>query len=155
MIEFNGYLSGAAEKRFRKRSRDLVQNALLIALLFLFSTIAFVAVKMRYMPLLIAYCAMFVVVPLLARIPQSKKERMSLTPKKIVIDGESLTCVADKYVESKLVDDVKRVRDFGEFYEIVFPFGKMSEKFICQKDLLTKGSIEEFEKLFAEKIEKA
>ena len=153
MIEFSGYISGVAEKRFRKKSRDLAQNALLVGLLIFFPTIIFVAVKMKYMLLLVVYCAMFAVIPLLTRIPQSKKERKALTPRKIVIDSEYIVCVADKYTESKRVDDVKHVYDFGEFYEIVFPFGKMSEKFICQKDLLTKGSLGEFEKLFKGKIQ--
>ena len=63
-----------------------------------------------------------------------------------------IVCVADKYVESKLLSDVKQVRDFGAFYDVVFPFGKYSEKFVCQKDLLTIGTIEDFEKLFEGRI---
>ena len=47
-----------------------------------------------------------------------------------------------------MISDAKQLRDFGEFYEIVFPFGKVSDKFICQKNLLTQGTLEEFEKLF-------
>lgn len=148
MIEFNGYISGAAEKHFRKKSQILLQNALLIGLTVFLPIIIFIAIKIRYVLLLVAYCGMFVIVPLLVRIPQSKKERKACTPKRIMIDGKNIVCVADKYTETKRINDVKQVRDFGEFYEIVFPFGKMSEKFICQKDLLTKGSLAAFEKIF-------
>ena len=35
-----------------------------------------------------------------------------------------------------------------------FIFGKISDKFICQKDLLTKGSLEEFERIFEGKIKR-
>ena len=31
---------------------------------------------------------------------------------------------------------------------MVFPFGKVSEKFICQKSLLSEGTLEDFEKLY-------
>ena len=55
-------------------------------------------------------------------------------------------------MEYRNIEDVKCVRDFGEFYELVFPFGKISEKFICQKDLLSKGTLAEFEALFGDKI---
>ncbi len=61
-------------------------------------------------------------------------------------------CIADKYKECRKISDVKRVRDYGEFYELVFPLSKMSEKFICQKNLLTKGTLEEFKRLFRGKI---
>ena len=40
------------------------------------------------------------------------------------------------------------------WYEIVFPFGKISSNFICQKNLIFKGSLEEFEDLFNGKIVK-
>ena len=86
------------------------------------------------------------------RIPKSKKEQLALTPKRIFVDGESIVSIADKYSESRLICDAKELRDFGEFYEIVFPFGKFSEKFICQKNLLTKGTLEQFESLFSNKI---
>ena len=154
MIEFNGYISGIAEKHFIKKSRRLVQNALLISLLIFLPIIVFLTIKLRYVLLLIVYCGFFAVIPLLVRIPQSKKERKALTPKKIVIDGKRIVCVADKYTETKYINDVRMIRDFGQFYEIVFPFGKMSEKFICQKDRLTKGSLGEFENLFKGKIQR-
>jgi len=49
---------------------------------------------------------------------------------------------------------VKKVYDYGEFYFISFYFGKISCYFICQKSLLTQGTIEDFEKLFDGKIVK-
>ena len=53
-----------------------------------------------------------------------------------------------------VIGDAKQVRDFGEFYEIVFLFGKISDKFICQKNLLTKGTLEQFESLFNGKLQR-
>lgn len=51
-----------------------------------------------------------------------------------------------------MIKDVKNVYDHGEFYDLVFPFGKISGKFICQKNLLTEGTLAEFEALFDGKI---
>ena len=63
-----------------------------------------------------------------------------------------IVCIAEQYKESKPISDVSKVIDCGSYYDIRFPFGKLSDKFICQKDLLTKGSLEKFEELFEGKI---
>ena len=76
----------------------------------------------------------------------------TLLPKKIYVEDEYIVCVGEAYEESKFIDDVAKVIDHGEFYELVFPFGNASDKFICQKGLLTKGTLEEFEQLFSGKI---
>ena len=86
--------------------------------------------------------ALFLIIPLLVRIPKGKREKISITPKKICIEDGYITCIADKYEECRSISDVKCVVDHGDFYELTFPFGKISEKFVCQKNLLTKGSIE-------------
>ena len=51
-----------------------------------------------------------------------------------------------------MISDVKKVVDHGEFYELSFVFGKVSDKFICQKSLLTKGTLEEFKAMFGDKV---
>lgn len=152
MIEFTGYLSGVAEKHFHKRSAILGQNILLASVLIFFPVIVSLAVNWECWRLIVAYCSLFVLIPFLVRIPKSKKEKIMLTPKKIFTQDEYIVCVADRYTESRLICEAKFLRDYGEFYEIVFPFGKASDKFICQKSLLTKGSLEEFEALFDGRI---
>ena len=77
-----------------------------------------------------------------------------MLPKRIYTRDNHIVCVADKYTDSKLISDVTKVLDHGEFYELCFPFGKISEKFICQKSLLFKGSLGAFERLFKGKIVK-
>lgn len=52
----------------------------------------------------------------------------------------------------KSVNSVKRVLDVGEWYYIIFKFGDISTSWVCQKDLLTKGTIEDFENLFENKL---
>lgn len=152
MIEFNGYLSGAAEKHFYKKSAVLGQNILLISLLLFLPMVVRIGIMAQNWWLIVAYCFLFVAVPLLARIPKSKKDKLALTPKRIFTDDEYIVCIAETYTETRLIQDARFVRDYGQFYEIVFPFGKVSDKFICQKDLLSKGTLSEFEALFDGKV---
>lgn len=154
MIEFNGYLTGAAEKYFYRKSQILGRNILLITMIVVFPLFWMISKWSRSIEILWAYGILFACIPLFCRIPKRRKTRIDWTPKKIFIDEDYIVSVASAYTESKLIDDVKLVRDFGDFYEIVFPFGKVSEKFICQKDLLGKGTIEEFEALFEGKLER-
>lgn len=153
MIEFNGRLSGAAEKRFWNKATVSIQNFMLGASALVLAPIILFCARTRYWSFVWSFLSVFLLIPLMVRIPKRKKERIAMTPKKIYTEDDQIICIADKYAESRYIEDVKCVRDFGEFYELVFPFGKVSEKYICQKDLLTKGTLEEFEALFADKIE--
>ena len=152
MIEFNGYLTGAAEAYFHKRTKAFGRKIIIASLLILFPGILVTGIKMHAKALIWGYCTLFVAIPLLTLIPKSKKERISITPKRIFTEDDCIICVADRYTESSFIADAKTLRDFGEYYEIVFPFGKVSDKFVCQKNLLTKGTLEEFEALFAGKL---
>lgn len=155
MIEFNGCLSGEAEKFFHKKSTQMAQKLILFAMLVIMPVPLFYSVIFK-INFLTYFCVITcVLAPLAAVIPRSKKEKHTMTPKRIYVDGDCITCIADKYVETKLVSDVTKVYDHGAFYELRFPFGKISEKFICQKDLLICGSLSDFESLFGDKLEKS
>lgn len=152
MIEFSGYITGVAQKRFLQRARALTERILISGVLTILPISLLIGVKTGDYLLMRLNFIMIGVVFLLVRIPKSKKEVKAITPKRIYTDGETIVCVADRYTEVKKVSDVKYVKDHGAFYELVFSFGKISEKFICQKDLLIKGTLEEFEGLFANKL---
>ena len=152
MIEFRGHMDGAALKYFLKRSRVLGQKMVLITWALLCPPAVLLTLKIGKWIVLAAYLLIGVCVWLLCYIPQSKKTIRATIPKRIFTDGESIVCVADKYTESKLIADVKLVREFEEFYELVFPFGNVSDKFICQKGLMVEGTAEQFEHLFQGKL---
>ena len=154
MIEFKGYISGVADKHFYKRCIQTGVSIILVALLFFAPPIIAFSVCYKYWELLIGYAAVAVLVPLAALIPKSKKERKKIRPKKITIQDEFMVSVTGYGSESRLVSEAKEVRDYGEFYEIVFPIGKISNNFICQKDLLVSGTLEKFEAKFKGKIVK-
>lgn len=83
---------------------------------------------------------------------KTPKGRKEITPKRIYVIDNNLICISDKQSESRGVELVKTAYDYGEFYFLSFPMGKKSGNFVCQKDLLTQGTLEEFEKLFDGKI---
>jgi len=56
-----------------------------------------------------------------------------------------------RYLEIK-IDDVKKIIDYGNFYKIKFYFPNTGRSLICQKSLITGGTIEDFEQLFAGQI---
>jgi len=155
MVEFTGQLTGRAEKCFIRKSRRTGLSFVGFGCVLTVPFVVFISKAVfhddLFMYMMIPALCML---PLLCLIPKSKKEHLAMLPKRIYLNKNHVVCVADRYSESKLIQDVAKVIDHGEFYELRFPFGKLSEKFICQKKLLSKGSIEEFERLFAGKIVK-
>lgn len=153
MIEFNGYLTGKAEQRFVQKTRKIGLAICGFTILFSLPMLFFIGnVVLRDPAFSHAMLGALAIVVVVFLVPKGKKEHFAMLPKRIYTDGECIVCVADRYTESKFIDDVKKVIDHGEYYELCFPFGKISEKFICQKSLLTRGSIREFEALFKGKI---
>ena len=142
MIKFDGYISGSAEQFFWKKARKFGQILILASMLVLLPIFIYASVKTSMWGILAGYAVVFVLIQMCTFIPASKKDRKSLIPKCVYIE------------EYKAICDVEAVVDHCEFYELRFSFGKTNEKFICQKDLLVSGSLEDFEALFNEKIQK-
>ncbi len=158
MIEFSGYLTGTAEKRYFKKSIELTQyiglGSFLIALLNYPTLAKFAQAWPPFALVMYSFYALCLLSPLWLRIPQMGKRRLAHTPNRVFIEDNFIVCESAKSHEGREASDVKTVRDFGEFYELVFPISNMGTTFICQKNLLTQGSLEEFEQLFEGKIVK-
>lgn len=152
MIEFNGYISGAAEKRFWKKNIQIGQNIMLFGALFMLPGTIAMAYSMRMSIIFYIHFGIVLAIPILARIPKSKKEKLSLLPRRIYIEDECIVCKKNIGEERKWIEDVKQVWEYDEFYELVFPVGKISPNFICQKNLLSQGTLEQFEALFDGRI---
>lgn len=154
MIDFNGYITDEAEKFFIKNSRKMAVTIFLVIFLLLAPIFVLISVGTDYYELLIGYVAACSLTIATAFIPQSRKWKIAWMPKRIFTDEEYIVCQGNKYEEFHLIDDATRVIDYGAFYHICFPMGKKSDKFICQKSLLSSGTFEEFEALFEGKIER-
>lgn len=151
MIEFTGYLTGAAKRAYYRRVVKYLRNTFLVAAGLVFPFVLLFALRVQMWGILIGYSFIILAI-IFSPYLQIKADKNKYVPKRICIQDGILLSVADQATESKSIDEVKSVFDYGEFYVILFPFGKYSEKFVCHKDLLTKGTLEEFEALFEGKI---
>ena len=154
MIEFNGYLSGAAKYYYRRRVDAFGRKILLFGMTFALPVILGIAAWVQSWALILIYIGIYFAIPPLVALVRREKDGVAMTPKKIVVEDDYIVAMTDKCTEAKAIADAKLVRAFDEFYEVVFPFGNYSEKFICQKNLLVRGTLEEFEALFEGKVER-
>ena len=154
MIEFNGYITGAAKKHYDKTNRRMGRNIMLVALLLVMPIIMILAIMTRMWLILPGYAFIMVMGIVVIQLPKGKTEDKKVTTKRVYVKDGYITYETDITEQTKNINLVSRVYDYGEFYELKFPFGNMSTQYICQKDLLTRGTLEEFEALFEGKLEK-
>ncbi len=152
MIVFEGLITGLAEKQFWKEYR---KNALIVLgigtiILFPVFLIATLYVKSWLIPLIFVLGMLFAIIVMF--LPKTKNEKVKMLPSKIYIRDECIVSVSKDYTDTKSTTDIKEIRDYGDFYVVLFPFGKLSHHFICQKSLITKGSVDDFEKTFEDVI---
>ena len=154
MIEFRGYITGDALKFYRKNTsmRGLTCFSGALALLSPWPLIIFI--QTGYWKLLVAYGSLLLIVALLPFLPKGKKWHLDFTPKRIYTEEGYIISEGRKFEDAHSIESASRVIDYGNFYYIKFPFGQMSDYFVCQKSLLAQGTLEEFEALFEGKIER-
>ena len=154
MIEFNGYITGDAEKRFVKKSCAFGRNILIVSMSMFWPAIIFFTITMQSWFWSAGYGLLFLIVCFTASSPLVTKNVLQCKPKRIHTEDEYIISITDKDTNYRLISDVKQVLVYDDFYELVFPFGKISDSYICQKSLLTKGTLDEFEALFENKLVK-
>lgn len=151
MIEFTGELSGNTKKYYMKRNISfwrkytLFGSLIVVIPLMVFSIINHITILfyINGVVLLVSYFS-----PCIINFVNG------VMPEKICIDGDNIFCNINGQLESVCLEDVKEVRDYGEFYSFMFTNGQYTPHFVCQKDLLSKGTIDDFERLFSGKIVK-
>ena len=153
MIIFDGYLTGESKKYFINKMLNRGSFVIVISLLFTIPIWAFLSnITGTFIEVMITLLSLIALSPLVFRICVSKKERQRINLKKVIINNERIKAISDKSNISNSISEVKEVRDFGEYYDIVFPARRFTSVYVCQKNLLSKGSIEKFESVFSGKI---
>ncbi len=153
MIEFKGYLSGNAEKFYIKESKKLSFWALMIAALIssalMLPLIYFVFQSWTAVGFFGIIFFLFPFCPLLA----TKKMIKASEPRLITIIEHEMTYRTDMGEEdSRMINEVALLIDYGDFYLAKMSVRTKHNCFIFQKALLSQGTLEEFEALFAGKI---
>lgn len=150
MIVFRGELSEEVKKFIYKVliSVNLITMTILSIIIAVPMTIAVVLDD-------VIWVLGYVPIPVLfLGVPQSEKNQKLAHPKEITIEENSIWIVGESFTQQRDVEAIKRIVDYGNFYQIEFYFPNRSIHCVCQKDLIVEGSIEEFEERFADYIER-
>ena len=83
------------------------------------------------------------------------KDKKRIIPDTITIDEENMIAQSTQFCVLKSTSDVKTIIDYGDCYVFHFATLPFVFSFVCQKDLITKGTIEDFENFFKDKIQRA
>lgn len=152
MIVFEGKLSEQSKKAINKNLTLLKFVSMIITSVIVAIPITFLVIKDD---LIWAVAYAFIPVLLIGgSLPVPKKNEYLFCPTRILIDSSSneLSVILNNNKITRHFDDIVRVNDFGEHYKIKFKFPHKSIYFLCQKDLIVQGTLEEFEMLFQDKL---
>ena len=152
MFEFNGPITGNCKRFLINRQ---IKN----------QTVASTSVCLLFIPIVVSLSVfidtiiLILLIPLLmlvifSLIKPGEKTQKNIVPICVCIDCEEgviIRSTANGKTERSL-SSIKCIEDYGDWYYFVFNYESRDPYFVCQKDLLSIGEIEEFEKLFDDKI---
>lgn len=152
MIKFCGELSHNSKMFLIKlEKRTLLLSALIVDLI---ASIPIILLTIYFdWVFALAFFPLFIIM-LIPIMPLNEKRCNLIFPKTIFIKEDIIICKGKGFEVSNQVDVVKKIIDNGDWYQIYFKFPYKSLRYLCQKNLLTEGSLEEFEELFKDKIVK-
>ena len=102
----------------------------------------------------LVFLALPAAIIVLSFFPAFYKKVVEKVPKIIEIEDEFISGNSENNYFCKRLETVKCIIDVGDWYVFDFFFPHKNRYFVCQKDLLVEGSIEEFESLFKGKIKR-
>ena len=156
MIEFVGHLTGNAFKYYKKTMIKTSRIVFLIGfgiampiMFFVFNLIGSVDLEsILFAASVCLLSAIFLPYPIL------KFAKGDVTRRIYINDGLVSAVSCEGRTRSAQICAIKKVKDFGDYYAMTLPgiCVIISGYFICEKDLLTNGTIEQFEELFDGKI---
>lgn len=162
VIEFSGTVSEEARLDRANRINKIIIIPLIILEIIYIALIVWLSLQKFYEYLAIfiplAVIGVIVIVMMYLPIVNTKLWYAEYLTSPITITINNGKIINSYFVKSRLVSGtkslsrVKKVIDAGEWYYIIFKFGDIGNSWICQKNLLTQGTIEDFEKLFETKI---
>ncbi len=164
MVEFAGELSSKVIKEFmRVHNRSIALfSGILAVVVFAVGLVVVITVSIAdfFAILCISigvfigiFCCMVFWSPLFDNVSTAERQ---LLPTKVTISQDAITMELDGndnygYASIEMCY-VKSVQDMGDWYHIVFFAPYKASYFICQKDLLVQGTIQQFEQIFAGNI---
>ena len=153
MIEFRGELSGDCKKYVLHREAKIGLISGLITATIFSIPIIILTIKIHWM--FVFFLPVLLLFALLAGMPPSEKSYTSIFPFEIIVDTErkTITSKSEKFCFEYTFSEIVKVVDMGEWYHIYL--NNKNGRFVCQKNLICTGTLEEFEELFIDKIIKS
>lgn len=153
MIEFYGRLSEDCIKKTEKRKAKraafifLIANLIILSLVYIYVIIG--EMQLNIFLILVAFMVAINIAILIVP-PKSIYFRL---PRKIILYEKKITYMIEGLSKPKtrIMSRIREIIDEGEWYFLTFK-GDITDTLVCQKSLIKKGTIEEFEKLFEGKI---
>ena len=154
MIEFRGEISGECRRFLLRRTAKsgFLVSLLTVTIFFIPTIIA----AIYWNPVILLFSVVYLLALIFPLIPMSKKDQKKFIPTKIIIDAddECVVLQGENFERFHMFSSIKTVKDYGAFYDFEFYYGDKDMFAICQKSLLSSGTLEEFEALFEGKIER-
>lgn len=157
MIEFYGEIADKIRIRImKKRNKHFAILALLFTIISVIATIIFAIINDSiYISFLICSLILLFVSIFFFISPTFEKTQRFKNIKwiyRVQIDEDEINYINLQFNQKEIIPllKIKKVIDEGDCYHIVY--SEYSNSIICQKDLITEGTIEEFEEIFKDKI---
>ena len=147
MFEFYGCISQQNKQYINDQVTKgvLAFTSIFLCVLFIPIIIASITIHWTFLLLIILLLLLLPIVKF------SKNE--GVHPICIRISQDMIEMESEQYIFiQKELYKVKKILDCGSHYIFCFSFPFLSKSFLCQKDLLTAGTIEDFEKCFEGQI---
>ena len=156
MIEFYGPLSDKCKKDHAERRAKHDGFIFLIVTILVGAIVIIVGIFRNTWIYSLILTTLFAAITIVSFIP-SKRFLSYKIPSRLIIENDMMSYAAiggKNSLVTKPISRVKKIMDMGEWYYIIFKFGDISNSWVCQKDLIINGTIEDFEKMFNGKIER-
>lgn len=156
-IRFEGEISQESKKVVLKQNHKIANIAGIIVLLILSPFLLFFGYKVGllifFVPFVILLALFVVILAIFPQINISPKDMEKYYPLLVIITEDEISFENESFESycCKKLADIKRVEDCGNFYYLKFYY-PFNHNCVCQKDLITLGTIEEFEEMFKDKI---
>lgn len=162
MIEFQGSISEKNQLDRMKKLDKKVTQVSILGLIFIWLVVIAIGLPLRILQDLwgeLIFCSLIMLtVPILsAYTPKKVILRFRISPHIIITEKDlslELRSNGKEVWRIRKISKVKKVLDCGEVYYIIFKFGDITNSWICQKNNIINGTIEEFEALFQTKLVK-
>ena len=146
MIEFKGKVT--SKNAIKSQGRMLKTFLIICAAIAMLFMLVLLGAHWFFRTLILAMIPTIIIVFII--IPN---KYMAFLPERLFIDTEERTIVSQVNGQRetfKMLDAVTKVEDHGDYYAFYFNNRISGLGFVAQKDLITQGTIEEFEYIFEE-----